>query len=62
VDDGVLIALDPADDAWQSEAYRQREQAVIAHLGEQYFFSRHEPQRNTVALDFRAPRTTTQDH
>lgn len=54
VDDGVLIALDEAADGWQSEAYRRRERAVIAHLGEQYFFSRHDPERKTVAPDFRA--------
>jgi hypothetical protein len=54
VDDGVLIALDSSANAWQTAAYRQREQAVIAHLGEKYFFSRHDPARQTVAPDFRA--------
>lgn len=56
VDDGVLIALDSSADGWLSAAYRQREQAVIAHLGKQYFFSRHDPARQTVAPDFRAYR------
>jgi hypothetical protein len=54
VDDGVLVALDAAADAWNTAAYRQREQAVIEHLGKQYFFSRHEPSRQTIAPDFRA--------
>jgi hypothetical protein len=54
VDDGVLVALDATADAWNTAAYRQREQAVIEHLGKQYFFSRHEPGRQTVAPDFRA--------
>jgi hypothetical protein len=54
IDDGVLIALDSSAEAWQTAAYRQREQAVIAHLGKQYFFSRHNPARQTVAPDFRA--------
>jgi hypothetical protein len=52
--DGVLIGLDASPEAWQSPAYQQREQAVIAHLGEQYFFSRHDPDRQTVAPDFKA--------
>jgi hypothetical protein len=54
VDDGVLIALDSSADAWTTAAYQQREQAVIEHLGKQYFFSRHDPARQTVAPDFRA--------
>lgn len=54
VDDGVLIALDSSADAWATAAYQQREQAVIEHLGKQYFFSRHDPARQTVAPDFRA--------
>jgi hypothetical protein len=54
VDDGVLIALDSSADAWTTAAYQQREQAVIEHLGRQYFFSRHDPARQTVAPDFRA--------
>lgn len=52
VGDGVLIALDSSADAWQTAAYQQREQAVIAHLGKQFFFSRHDPARQTVAPDF----------
>ena len=54
VSDGVLLALDSSADAWQSEAYKQREQAVIDPLGKQFFFSRFDPERKTVAPDFRA--------
>jgi len=54
VDDGVLIALDASADAWQTPAYQHREQAVIEHLGKQYFFSRYDPDRVTVAPDFAA--------
>ena len=53
VGDGVLIALDASAESWQNEAYVEREQAVIAHLGKQYFFSRHDPDRQTIAPDFR---------
>ena len=54
--DGVLLALDSSPDAWQRAAYQQREQAVIAHLGEQFFFSRSDPERKTIAPDFRSDR------
>ncbi len=56
VGDGVLVALDASADAWQSADYQQREQAVIAHLGKQYFFSRTDPDRQLVAPDFQAHR------
>jgi hypothetical protein len=59
IDDGVLIALDSSADAWQTAAYR--EQAVIEHLGQQYFFSRLDPTRQTVAPDFRAYREGSTD-
>ncbi len=52
--DGVLLALDSSASAWQSAAYREREQETIAHLGKQFFFSRLDPDRKTVAPDFRA--------
>ena len=54
--DGILLTLDPSADAWQSPAYQQREKEVIAHLGKQFFFSRWDPDRKTVAPDFRAKR------
>lgn len=54
IGNGVIVALDASAEAWRSAAYQQREQAVIEHLGKEYFFSRHEPERKTVAPDFRA--------
>lgn len=56
VGDGVLVALDASPDAWQSADYRHREQETIAHLGKQFFFSRSDPDRQTIAPDFRSPR------
>lgn len=56
VGDGILIELDSSADAWQSETYVQREQAVINHLGTQYFFSRLHPDRQTTAPNFAAYR------
>lgn len=50
--DGVLIGLDPSPRAWTTPQYQQLEQAVIEHLGKQYFFSRHDPDRETVVPDF----------
>jgi hypothetical protein len=50
--EGVLLALDVSPDNWISPAYRQREQATIDHLGKQYFFSRDEPDRRTLAPVF----------
>jgi hypothetical protein len=58
VGDGVLLVLDSDADAWQSEEYQRREQHVIEHLGKQYFFSRHDPERKTVAPDFAAQRNS----
>ena len=52
VDDGVLLALseDPRD--WTLGEYRAAEQQVVNHLGSQYFFSKKEPNRRTVAPHF----------
>ena len=52
--DGVLIGLDPSPRAWTTPQYQQQEQAVIEHLGKQYFFSRHDPDRQTLGPDFDA--------
>jgi hypothetical protein len=49
---GVLASLDPSCNAWQSAEYRRREQAVLDHLGRQYFFDRDHPNRQTVGPDF----------
>jgi hypothetical protein len=54
VGDGVLVALAASAEAWQSADYKQRGQAVIAHLGRQFFFSRDDPDRPLVAPDYDA--------
>ncbi len=56
VGDGVLLSLDSSPKAWQTAGYMEREADTIAHLGKQYFFSRWDPERQTVAPDFRANR------
>jgi len=53
---GVLVALDSSPVAWKNADYRQRERDVVAHLGEQFFFSRFDPERKTIAPDFYALR------
>ena len=50
--EGVMLAMDQSPNNWQPSAYHDREQAVIAHLGQQYFFSRWDPDRKTIARDF----------
>jgi hypothetical protein len=54
VSGGVLLALAADADEWQSAEYQAREAAVIEHIGRQYFFSRWDPDRKTVAPEFRA--------
>jgi hypothetical protein len=61
VGDGVLIALDSTASAWQNPEYKKREQEVIEHLGKKFFFSRHEPDRELVAPDFRSHRDSPGD-
>jgi hypothetical protein len=52
--EGVLIALDASPLSWESTAYREREQQAIGHIGPQFFFSKGDPERRTVAPDFRS--------
>jgi hypothetical protein len=51
---GVLISLGESPYAWKTPEYQQTERAAIAHIGTQYFFSRHDPDRKTVAPEFQA--------
>jgi hypothetical protein len=53
---GVLIGLGSRPNDWNGQRYEQRERHVIAHLGEQYFFSKHDPEKDTRAPDFRSQR------
>jgi hypothetical protein len=50
---GIIIALgsDPTD--WKNASYKEWEQRTIAHIGQQFFFLRNEPERRTLAPDFR---------
>jgi hypothetical protein len=52
-DNGVILALDETPFSWQSESYQKREEDVIEHIGSCYFFSKSDPQRKTVAPEFR---------
>lgn len=52
VGEGVLLGLDPSPRAWTTVPYQKQEQAVIDHLGKQFFFSRQDPDRQTVGPDF----------
>jgi hypothetical protein len=52
ISSGVFIAMSATPTEWNSEAYKAREFAVIQHVGSQYYFSRHEPQRKTIAPKF----------
>jgi len=55
LDDGVLLALHENPRAWDTPGYRAREKQVREHLGPQYFFSKDDPNRKTVAPDFGLP-------
>ncbi|MEX1027030.1 MAG: hypothetical protein WD049_03345 [Candidatus Paceibacterota bacterium] len=54
ISDGVFMALDATPMGWASDGYKANERAVIEHIGWHYVFSRAEPDRKTVAPDFRA--------
>lgn len=53
ISSGVFVALDASPTEWGSEAYQTTEKAVTKDLGCQYVFSRAEPDRKTVAPEFR---------
>jgi hypothetical protein len=52
LDSGVLLLLDARAESWDSPEFRRLERRVVAHLGEEYFFDKHAPQRKTRAPDF----------
>jgi hypothetical protein len=56
IGDGVLILLHPTPDAWDTVEYGQEEKRLLGHLGTQFFFSRNDPTRLTIAPDFMVPR------
>ncbi|HEX5084341.1 MAG TPA: hypothetical protein VFY40_20035 [Blastocatellia bacterium] len=54
VADGVFIGSGDNPKEWNGLEYKGREQQVITHLGEQFFFSKQDPRRETKAPDFRS--------
>jgi hypothetical protein len=52
VNDGVLLRLTDNPRDWATEAYKTIERRVLEHIGPQYFFSRDDPNRKTVAPNF----------
>lgn len=54
VADGVFISLSASPNEWNKPKYKDRERRVIEHLGEQFFFSKQDPERETRAPDFRS--------
>jgi hypothetical protein len=55
VGDGVLLRLHADPTKWDSPEYQATERQVLAHVGPQFFFSRQNPDRVTVAPDFGLP-------
>ena len=51
--DGVLIKLSSTPFEWQGEAYQSSEQLITKHIGTEFFFSKTDLTRNTIAPDFR---------
>jgi hypothetical protein len=52
VDQGVLIALSTDPATWVTAEYGNVEARAREHLGQQYFFSGDDPERNTVSPGF----------
>jgi hypothetical protein len=52
VDDGVLLRLADDPREWASPEYKAVERRVLDHIGPQYFFSKGDPERRTVAPPF----------
>jgi len=52
IGNGVLLSLSDDPLSWNTEGYLQVENAVLDHIGRQFFFSKQNPDRETVAPDF----------
>jgi len=52
---GVLIKLGENPEEWQTSGYKSAERQIIEHLGPQYFFDREDPEKATLAPDFKRP-------
>jgi hypothetical protein len=51
---GVYLQVSPRPTEWGTAAYKDQEQRITKHIGNQYFFSRNDPDRKTTAPDFRS--------
>jgi hypothetical protein len=54
---GFCIGLGDDPGSWSTREYQQRESAVLAHVGESFFFSKADPGRLTRAPAFGGART-----
>lgn len=52
VDRGVLLALGTDPKSWNTEEHKLVEARAREHLGQQYFFSKDNPDRQTVSPNF----------
>jgi hypothetical protein len=53
ISNGVLFILDVDPTAWQTAAYKDRENTAIAHIGREYVFSRNDMNRPSIGAEFR---------
>jgi len=53
VDKGVLLSIDANPTLWDTAEYRRKEQQILNHIGPEYFFSKAEPERETITPDLR---------
>lgn len=51
VGQGILLELDAESRRWETAAYKVRERQVLEHLGNEYFFCKEAPARDTVGPD-----------
>ena len=55
---GLAVQIYERPEGWDSDAGRAARNRAIAAIGEQFFFDRREPERETIAPDFGLPRLT----
>lgn len=55
VGNGMVLSVSQDPTAWESEGYREAECQILDYLGPQFFFSKKDPQRKTIAPAFKFP-------
>jgi hypothetical protein len=60
LDAGVFLRLADDPRSWPTPAYQSAESSVLDHLGRQYFFSKQEPHRRTIAPSFDLPQSSVE--